>query len=100
VAVVAGDGYEGLARDFILEKVFCNSTLELHKGMGGKEWWDFRVFGAFSGEVDEGGGVGGVTESALNKGYGEQETAELLVVCNKLETGFDEPRMAFMYIDR
>ena len=63
---------------------------------------EWSVYGAFSGEVGEDDGAhGGVaTECSLNAGQGCLETAELLVVCNKLETGFDEPRIAAMYVDR
>ena len=65
---------------------------------------EWSVYGAFSGEVVDGvDGVtdGGVaTECSLNGGKGCLQTAELLVVCNKLETGFDEPRIAAMYVDR
>ena len=61
----------------------------------------FRVFGAFSGDVMTSGGEGCVwTEASLNRRAAELDSAELLVVCNKLETGFDEPRLAMMYVDR
>ena len=68
---------------------------------GGDVCVEWSVYGAFSGEVGGDDADGGVaTECSLNAGQGCLETAELLVVCNKLETGFDEPRIAAMYVDR
>ena len=51
---------------------------------------DLRVYGAFSGTVAEGGG-GHTTESGLNSGA--LADAQLVVVCNKLETGYDDPSL-------
>ncbi|CAL1142764.1 unnamed protein product [Cladocopium goreaui] len=48
------------------------------------------------------GAVGDLLEERLN-GLPLLEacrSARILVVCNKLETGFDEPRLAAMYLDR
>lgn len=61
--------------------------------------WEWSVYGAFSGEVRLPDG-GGESESGLNGASCLLHSAELLVVCNKLETGYDEPRIANMYIDR
>ena len=124
-AVGAGvDVCDKLARDFVMQTVLPSSehpdlraalpprssgsvkrrgllddgrrgSAEQQEGLAG-----FRVFGAFSGDVMTSGGEGCVwTEASLNR-CAELDSAELLVVCNKLETGFDEPRLAMMYVDR
>lgn len=48
------------------------------------------------------GTVGDVLEERLNglALIDACRSARILVVCNKLETGFDEPRLAVMYLDR
>jgi hypothetical protein len=90
-----GEGLEGAA--------WSRQQLARVVGVGGEEderWdWDWSVYGAFSGEVALPEGCR-ETESGLNGPSSLLDTAELLVVCNKLETGFDEPRIAAMYIDR
>ena len=56
---------------------------------------------AFSGEVE------GLTESKAN-GFGESQTAErfdtdewqIMVVAEKFQTGFDQPKLAAMYVDK
>ena len=65
----------------------------------------YKVLIAFSGEKE----VNGVTytEAGLN-GFAETETAErfesdenrILVVANKYLTGFDQPKLCAMYIDK
>jgi len=62
----------------------------------GRPW---RVFASFSGNLELIGGEGLVSESGMNRGV-SLESADIYVVCNKLETGFDEPRLVSMYIDR
>ena len=55
------------------------------------------VCGFFSGEVES------FSETEINKGLELHEACErarILVVCQKLETGYDEPRLAVMYVDR
>jgi type I restriction enzyme R subunit len=59
------------------------------------------VLVAFSGEVE------GLTESKAN-GFGESQTAErfdseawqMMVVAEKFQTGFDQPKLAAMYVDK
>ena len=63
--------------------------------------YDLGVLVAFSGEVE------GLTESKAN-GFGESQTAErfdtdewqILVVAEKFQTGFDQPKLAAMYVDK
>lgn len=113
-----------LARDFVMDKVLPapqngHAAVDHHSsgseralgddsrrgGDGPGELAEFRVFGAFSGDVTaspHGVSRDGCvwTEASLNRRDADLDSAELLVVCNKLETGFDEPRLALMYIDR
>ncbi|CAE8636771.1 unnamed protein product [Polarella glacialis] len=57
----------------------------------------YGVFGFFSGEIC------GESEDHLNARIQLKDASKLariLVVCNKLETGYDEPRLAVLYLDR
>lgn len=59
-----------------------------------------RVYGAFSGEVTGAHAAGvSLTETSLN-GSLSADAADVLVVCSKYETGFDDPRLAIMYVDK
>ena len=63
--------------------------------------YDLGVLVAFSGEVE------GLTESRAN-GFGESQTAaqfdtdqwQIMVVAEKFQTGFDQPKLAAMYVDK
>ena len=63
--------------------------------------YDLGVLVAFSGEVE------GLTETRAN-GFGESQTAErfdtdqwqMMVVAEKFQTGFDQPKLAAMYVDK
>jgi len=63
--------------------------------------YDLGVLVAFSGEVD------GLTESKAN-GFGESQTAQrfdtdewqIMVVAEKFQTGFDQPKLTAMYVDK
>ena len=55
------------------------------------------VYGALSGAVDDGRG-GAVDEARLNQS--SLGAADVIVVCGKLEAGFDEPRLCCLYVDR
>lgn len=62
---------------------------------------------AFSGALSEGEGGSEVTEASLN-GVPESRTAEvfdedsqrIIVVANKFQTGFDQPKLCAMYVDK
>ena len=79
----------------ILLKEYCEN--QRYKKVFGKR--SLRVYGAFSGEA-LGPDQTMFTEAELNSSHAKLSTADLLVVCNKLETGFDEPKLAMLYIDR
>ena len=63
--------------------------------------YDLGVLVAFSGEVE------GLTETRAN-GFGESQTAkrfdtdqwQMMVVAEKFQTGFDQPKLAAMYVDK
>ncbi len=65
----------------------------------------YRALVAFSGEVKDGGAT--FTEASMN-GFGERQTATVfkqsdnrfLVVAEKFQTGFDEPLLHTMYVDK
>ncbi len=66
---------------------------------------DMRTLVAFSGSLtDEAGET--VTEISLNgrsdvsKAFREEGTYRVLIVANKFQTGFDEPRLIAMYVDK
>ncbi|PNH12138.1 hypothetical protein TSOC_000937, partial [Tetrabaena socialis] len=53
--------------------------------------------------VDDGGrpeAVGGCTEAELNGRGTQPRAARLLVVCSKYDTGYDDPRLGCMFLDR
>lgn len=74
-----------------------------HQPWGG----EFQILVAFSGELDTPEGT--VTEASLN-GMSESATEDafkdtagpyrILIVANKYQTGFDEPRLLAMYVDK
>lgn len=67
--------------------------------------YPFKALVAFSGTVDDGGR--GYTESGMN-GFSEGQTAKtferpenrFLIVANKFQTGFDQPLLHTMYVDK
>jgi type I restriction enzyme R subunit len=70
------------------------------------EYGDVRTLVAFSGKLDDGMGSA-LTEAAMN-GVPESRTAEvfagpeygLLIVAEKFQTGFDQPLLQTMYVDK
>lgn len=70
-----------------------------------KKGYSFKALVAFSDEVDD--GLKKYTEAGMN-GFPESQTAEnfkhdeykLLIVANKFQTGFDQPLLQTMYVDK
>ena len=70
-----------------------------------KKGYPFRALVAFSGTVKDGGAD--YTEAGMN-GFPDTQTAEtfkrdeckLLIVANKFQTGFDQPLLHTMYVDK
>jgi type I restriction enzyme R subunit len=69
------------------------------------DYKDIKTLVAFSGKIDDGSGP--VTESSMNA-FPETRTAEefgtpeygVLIVAEKFQTGFDQPLLHTMYVDR
>ena len=67
--------------------------------------YPFKALVAFSGKVDDGGQS--YTEAGMN-GFSEKQTAKaferpeyrFLIVANKFQTGFDQPLLHTMYVDK
>ncbi len=60
-----------------------------------------RALGAGEAAAAAAAAVAQVTEGELNGGRGSSHLdARLLVVCNKFETGYDDPRLAVLFVDR
>lgn len=80
---------------------------EFKKYIKEKGYGHIRPLVAFSGKVIDDGYPGGVTESELN-GFGEKElpdkfdTSEyqILLVADKYQTGFDQPLLHTMFVDK
>ncbi|GAA1350886.1 type I restriction endonuclease subunit R [Arthrobacter koreensis] len=67
--------------------------------------YEIHTLAAFSGSLTDEAGEG-VTEVAVNgvsdvgKAFREQGVYRVLIVANKFQTGFDEPRLMAMYVDK
>ena len=74
---------------------------EALRGYIANNGYELGVLVAFSGEVD------GLTETKAN-GFGESQTAaqfdtdewQIMVVAEKFQTGFDQPKLTAMYVDK
>lgn len=71
-----------------------------------QEYGDIKTLVAFSGKIDDGAGTP-LTESNMN-GFPESRTAEefatpeygVMIVAEKFQTGFDQPLLHTMYVDK
>ncbi|KAI9917050.1 hypothetical protein PsorP6_017207 [Peronosclerospora sorghi] len=68
-----------------------------------KKMLGWICYAAFSGTVtisDQKGVSTSVTESTLNNQSVTVATSDVVIVCDKLDTGYNEPLLACMYVDR
>jgi type I restriction enzyme R subunit len=80
---------------------------EFKKYIHAKDYGDIKPLVAFSGKVIDTGYSDGVSEAELN-GFKEKELPEkfdtqeyrVLLVANKYQTGFDQPLLHTMYVDK
>jgi type I restriction enzyme, R subunit len=80
---------------------------EFKRYLKAKEYTDIKVLVAFSGKVVDNDFPEGVSEPALT-GFGERELPDLfdkdeykiLIVADKYQTGFDQPLLHTMYVDK
>ncbi len=78
----------------------------IDKYIAAKGYGDIKTLVAFSGKIDDGSGRP-LTESNMN-GFPESRTAEefstpefgVLIVAEKFQTGFDQPLLHTMYVDK
>lgn len=78
----------------------------IDKYIHGKSYTDISTLVAFSGKIDDGSGTP-LTEANIN-GFPESRTAEefsgpdygVLIVAEKFQTGFDQPLLHTMYVDK
>ena len=78
----------------------------IDKYIRAKGYDDIRTLVAFSGKIDDGSGIP-LTEANMN-GFPESRTAEefgspdygVLIVAEKFQTGFDQPLLHTMYVDK
>lgn len=73
------------------------TTFVLKKQLG------WNCYAAFSGTLtldDETGGTKSVTEQTLNGRHITLGISDIVIVCDKLDTGYNEPLLACMYVDR
>lgn len=82
-------------------KIACDKYIK-------KKGYKFKTLVAFSGTVHDPDDGQNYTESSMNKGISEKQTAEefrraenrFLIVANKFQTGFDQPLLYAMYVDK
>ncbi|MEZ4601217.1 MAG: DEAD/DEAH box helicase family protein [Syntrophotaleaceae bacterium] len=80
---------------------------EFNRYIKAREYTDIKVLVAFSGRVVDDDFPEGVAEPSLT-GYGERELPEIfakdeykiLIVADKYQTGFDQPLLHTMYVDK
>jgi type I restriction enzyme R subunit len=78
----------------------------IDKYIHAKGYTDIRTLVAFSGKIDDGTGIA-LTETGMN-GFPESRTAKefatpdygVLIVAEKFQTGFDQPLLHTMYVDK
>lgn len=62
----------------------------------------WNIYAAFSGTLtlDEPGNATSVTEDTLNGSQLHLASSDIVIVCDKLDTGYNDPKLSCMYIDR
>ncbi len=78
----------------------------MNEYIAGQGYGDMRTLVAFSGSLVEDGSDMPVTEAGLNQrsdtesAFREDDSYKVLIVADKFQTGFDEPRLCAMYVDK
>nr|WP_240394049.1 type I restriction endonuclease [Corynebacterium lactis] len=79
-------------------------SLEMNKYIAKQGYNDMTTLVAFSGSLELGEdsvtehSLNGVKDTALH--FRENDQCRVLIVANKFQTGFDEPRLCAMYVDK
>ncbi|WJZ68555.1 type I restriction endonuclease subunit R [Kocuria rosea] len=80
-------------------------STKMNEYIASQGYQDMRTLVAFSGTLNA-DGTDGVTEAGLNQrsntatAFREEDEYRVLIVANKFQTGFDEPRLMAMYVDK
>ena len=81
-------------------------SLAMNKYLADKGYHDMTALVAFSGEITVDGesytepALTGVPEKALPQHFRETDEARVLIVADKYQTGYDEPLLCAMYVDK
>lgn len=81
-------------------------SLAMNKHLADKGYHDMTALVAFSGEITVDGqsytepSLTGVSEKALPRHFRETDEARVLIVADKYQTGYDEPLLCAMYVDK
>lgn len=67
-----------------------------------KRGYPIKALVAFSGEIngETEGALNGIPEAQTADAFDEQNEYKILIVANKYQTGFDQPKLAAMYVDK
>ena len=86
------------------------AALRYHRSMCAhieeRGYGDMKALVAFSGEIDVDGqtwteaGINGFADTQLTDKFDRTEAFRILIVAEKYQTGFDQPKLCGMYIDR
>jgi type I restriction enzyme R subunit len=80
-------------------------STKMNEYIASQGYTEMRTLVAFSGTLNP-EGTDGMTEAGLNqrsdtaKAFREEDQYRVLIVANKYQTGFDEPRLMAMYVDK
>jgi len=81
-------------------------SIAMNEYLAAKGYQDMQALVAFSGAITVDGqeytepSMTGVSESALPHYFRETEEARVLIVADKYQTGYDEPLLCAMYVDK
>ena len=81
-------------------------SLAMNKYLADKGYHDMTALVAFSGKITVDGeeytepGMTGISEKALPQHFRESDDARVLIVADKYQTGYDEPLLCAMYVDK
>ncbi|KAB3519843.1 type I restriction endonuclease subunit R [Corynebacterium sp. zg254] len=98
---------DGTAKAMVVapdRKAALTWSMEMNKYIAKQGYNDMTTLVAFSGSLDVADtqvtehSLNGVKDTALH--FRENEECKVLIVANKYQTGFDEPRLCAMYVDR
>lgn len=81
-------------------------SLAMNNYLTEKGYHDMKALVAFSGKITVDGeeytepGMTGISEKALPRHFRDNDEARVLIVADKYQTGYDEPLLCAMYVDK